>query len=461
LLESCPVNRKLSITQKENKEGGRYVLDRCKNIRLNVQICEHAAMNAFHGKWWRRSTLNELNKYGGVTDKELRDAQQDGNNLHSRLEAVHGVALELLQRLEDLLDGTAPDLDLVPITKTTRVDGLSGKIRELTHEEPLQQCYDHLAVLGLMPLFKAKILPWQYASIPKRGQTGGARRLHRWLNRKTPRTRHAEKVDIHHAYQSTKRDVILVLLREDIPKSRWQFTLVAALLATDPDGALLIGSFLSAWLFNYVMSKFLRYLLELAKVRRGATKRVVDRLLAYMDDVALFSNRLADLLIALKRGGKWLQQKLGLELKPERQHIKFLSIDEERRRRTQRRPGERGCPGLDMMGYIVHRTYITIRWRIFKRARRQFLRAACDYDNTGRIPLYRCYKLVSYYGLFKNSDSRKAQQRLRVPELVKIAKTTIAAAARLRALKRKGEENALSENTVHRNATGRMAGAFA
>lgn len=379
-----------------------------------------------------------MNKYGGVTDDALRKSRDDGNDINLRLEAVHGVACELYQRLDDLVQGDADDLDLLPVKKHERIDRGSLKVRTLTCEEPMQQCYDHLAVLGLRPLLHAKLLPWQFASIPGKGQTGGTRQLYRWLNKKAAHTNHAEKVDVHHAYQNTTADAIMALLRKDIPRAAWQLALVAALLATDLDGALLIGSYLSAWLFNYVMSRFLRHILEMAKVRRGVARKLVDKLLAYMDDVTMFSDRQADLLMAIKQGGKWLKQRLGLELKPEVQLIGFVSIDEERRRRKEKRPSARGCPGLDMMGYVVHRTYVTIRPRVFLKARRQYLRATRDLEKTGRVPLYRAFKLTSYYGPFKNTNSRKAQEHLDVQRLVKIAKATIAQATRARATKQKG-----------------------
>lgn len=413
------------------------MVDCCKNLKLTIELCENAVMNAFEKKWRRDTTLRLINKYGGVTREEIETEIKEGK-LWARLEAVHGIACEVMQRVEDLVDGYADDLDLEPVKKTKRVDGLSMKERELTRESAMQQIFDHLAVLGLMPLFRAKILPWQFASIPGRGQTGGARQLHRWLNKKRPKTKHAEKVDVHHAFQSIHGDVIMALMREDIPRAFWQLALVGALLATDPDGALLIGSYLSAWLFNYVMSKFLRHLLDLRKSRRGEERKLVDRLLAYMDDVAVFADRLADLLMALKRGGKWLEKNLGLELKPERKTVTFLTVEEERSRRKATRPAARGCPGLDMMGYVVHRTYITIRPRVFLKARRQFLRAGRELEATGRIPRFRCYKLVSHYGPFKHSDSRRAQENLDVQNLVKIAKATIARTERYRTMKQKG-----------------------
>lgn len=391
-------------------------------------------MNAFEHKWWRRSILNVFNKYGGVSDAELK-AERQTQNITKRLEAVGGIALELEQRLLDLMDGLESDLGLDPVTKFHRIDGISMKNRELTNEEPMHQCYDHLAVLGLEPLLKAKILPWQYASIPGKGQVAGARKIKRWLVSKASGTKYVDKIDVHAAYLTTQGQAVLALLHEDIPRAVWQLALVAALLAMDPDGALLIGSYLSAWLFNYVMSKFLRHVLSLAKCRRGQAKHLISCLLSYMDDVANFSARLADLRMAIKLAGKWLTSTLGLELKSEVIHVEFLGIKKERARRNATRPAARGCPGLDMMGYVVHCTYITIRPRIFKRARRQYLRAASDIKRLGYLPTWRANKLICYYGPFKNSNSRKAQKNLNVQELFKTAKARISYAARVRKIK--------------------------
>ena len=52
------------------------------------------------------------------------------------------------QRIEDLLDGEAEDLDLDPVRVFHRIDGISMKRRELSCCCPLHQCFGHLAVIG-------------------------------------------------------------------------------------------------------------------------------------------------------------------------------------------------------------------------------------------------------------------------------------------------------------------------
>ena len=73
--------------------------------------------------------------------------------------------------MEDLLDGEAEDLDLDPVSVFYRIDGISMKRRQLSNCCPLHQCFGHLAVIGLRPLFRAKLLPYQFASIPGKARS--------------------------------------------------------------------------------------------------------------------------------------------------------------------------------------------------------------------------------------------------------------------------------------------------
>lgn len=92
------------------------MVDRCKNIKLTLPLCERATLFALDGKWKRTTTLELMNKYGGVTNAEIK-AKAKVQDMTSRLEAVKGIACEVLQRLEDLQEGYAEDLDLEPVKK--------------------------------------------------------------------------------------------------------------------------------------------------------------------------------------------------------------------------------------------------------------------------------------------------------------------------------------------------------
>lgn len=127
-----------------------------------------------------------------------------------------------------------------------------------------------------MPLFHAKILPCQYASIPNRGQTGLKKHVVKILRKKSSNIRYAKKTDVTHAYETTMYSVIIEVIKKEIPSATWIITLLKALARMSPEGCLIIGGYLDAWLFNYLMSYVLRYALgqEQGKARQ---ENVLDK----------------------------------------------------------------------------------------------------------------------------------------------------------------------------------------
>ena len=101
-------------------------------------------------------------------------------------------------------EGEAEDLDLDPVRVFHRIDGISMKNRELSCCCPLHQCFGHLAVIGMEPLLRAKLLPYQYASIPGKGQVALKRQVERWLRRKSLGIQYAIKLDVKGAYAHTQ-----------------------------------------------------------------------------------------------------------------------------------------------------------------------------------------------------------------------------------------------------------------
>lgn len=63
-------------------------------------MCERAALAAFEGKWFRRNYLADAQKCGGVAYGRLK-AETAKQEMHAKLEAVHGIALEMEQRVLD------------------------------------------------------------------------------------------------------------------------------------------------------------------------------------------------------------------------------------------------------------------------------------------------------------------------------------------------------------------------
>lgn len=394
---------------------------------LTHELCVQAVFGAYDDKWFRRDYLADAEKYGGVAYGRLK-AEAAREEMHAKLEIAEGIALEMEQRVEDLLSGDAEDLDLDPVHTFPRIDGISMKVRELSDCCPMHQCFGHLAVLGLQPLFRAKLLPCQFASIPDKGQVALKRQVERWLRRKSLGIKYAVKLDSKAAYPSTSHAVVMGILRHEIPGARWLLAVVECLLEMAPHGGLLIGGYLESWLFNLIASYILRKVTSYSKARRGVTAHLVQRGCSYMDDIALLGRRWASLQSAARQITEWTKAHLGLTIKDYWVRVEFLTVAEEHRRRHLD-GAARGCPGLDMAGYVMHRTYTTIRRGIFKRLRRQHLRAAVDLEERGSVPLFRAYKLVSYKGYFEHSDSRAAAEALNQQHLFNAARCTIAYAA--------------------------------
>ena len=196
-------------------------------------MCEQAVLEAFDKKWFRRDYLATVEKYGGVSRAELSRAARL-NNWNPRLEVVNSIALEMEQRVEDLVEGETDDLDLEPVSVFYRIDGISMKRRELSNCCPMHQAFGHLAVIGLRPLLRAKLLPYQFASIPGKGQIALKRQVERWLRRKSLGIQHAVKLDVQGAYAHTKQAVVMDILRREIPGATWLLAVINCLLAMAP-----------------------------------------------------------------------------------------------------------------------------------------------------------------------------------------------------------------------------------
>ena len=335
-----------------------------------------------------------------ITDPK-RQHRPGFHRLLNKYKDAHGIAVEITERIK------ARDLNLPPIQYRNRVDKSSGKDRRLGIESAMQQCMDYVAVFALMPMLKAKTGVFQCASIPGRGQIYGKNVLEKWIRKDPHGTKYYDKMDVRHCFENIKLRTVHRLLNRDIRKNPTLIWFVLALIGTFEEG-LSIGSFLSQWLCNYVMSYAYHYTTEqLYKVRRGKRQNLVAHCLMFMDDVILFAASKRDLKIAVKSLEEYLHTFLGLEIKPNH-HTK----------RTEKEPP-------DMMGFVVSRECTTIRARTFVRARRALIRAWRRMQQ--RLPIYlaNAQRIVSYRGYFKHTNSRSVALALHLKEVFRAAKKSI------------------------------------
>ena len=388
----------------------------CKPATVNIEdwkFNELAVVECFRNKRSRKDFQRLLCKTGKITKREIVEDQLN-KDFKRTLEAESEVAKMLTQRIINR------DLQLKPIRQFQRIDGLTQKLRDICQESPEQQVFEYIGVYALKPLFRAKILPIQYGSIPNNGGVAGKRKIERLLRKKFHGKVVALKGDVTKAYPSVTVPIVMEMLRRDIGKNKVLLWFLGALMSNYPGNHLCIGGYLPAWLFNYVMSYVLRYIYEQAQIRRGKRNRLVYAIVCYADDFTIYGD-VSKLKKAMKKATIWAHDKFGLKIKDIWQFYQVASFDEERENLEERRKGsKKRTPGVDMMGYVVRRRYTTIRGRVFRRIRRQVLRAWEDFKAKGFIPWWRACRIAAYKGWIKHSNSLKFRMEYCFDKLFKM-----------------------------------------
>jgi hypothetical protein len=389
--------------------------------KLSIKLCEEAVRTCFDGKWRRNDVLSFVEKYAGIPRNEIKLEELTGERA-ARNEAVRSCALALFEAITEIIEGEEPD-GVSPVTVRPRPDGMTGKIRDIALLCIMHQLIGHAAKLMLDPLFKARILPTQHASLPGRGQTRLKNQAHRYFLKESLGIQYVVKTDVIHAYESTAYEVVTRYIKRDLPKEYELHAILEYLGRIAPGGHLIIGGYIDAWLFNYLMSYAIRYVYEQSSVRRGKKIRYIVRCVTFMDDFAYLSKSIKGLKRSTRNLDKWMQRELGLQLKWTSGIIKMLPIEEETRKRAMHHgKAARGCPVLDMAGFRICRTHIMIRPRVFLRARRQFLRAWSELKRTGTLRYVRAQKLISYNSHVSQSDSIYMMKKYYINELMEVAK---------------------------------------
>lgn len=425
--------------------------------RLNQKLCEQAVKECFKGKWRRNDILTFIEKYAGIPRDDIRIDDLSGTRKYKD-EAIKAIGLTMLGIAEDLVDyGIEPD-DMEPVVIRQRPDGMTGKIRDIALLCIMHQLLGHITKLILEPLIQARLLPTQHASIPGHGQTMLKDQMRRYLLKESLRIEYIRKTDVVHAYASLQYAVCIRLVKTEIPKAKYAIRLLEYLETIAPDGHLIIGGYLDAWLFNFTMSYAIRYLYTLGSTRRGKKILYVIRCGTFMDDFAIGSGSVKGEQRATKALDKWLRKNQQLQIKETTGIIKMLPIEEEKRRRNLPKPGQRGVPMLDMAGYRISRTHVTIRRRVFKRARRQLLRGYRELQRDGTLRKERAQKLVSYNSYIEQSDSFRLREKYHTDELLSVAYQVNGFYGKLEHQKRKEELNDLLKRRRGSEAAERRIG---
>ena len=394
-----------------------------------------AVEKCLQDKWRRGDVRTFIEEWTGHSRYELLKNEVENNGL--RFGAKYEILEEVALVVEDMVDGIrrGEDPELDPVTVKPRKDGGTGKIRDIATLCYRHQMLGHAVKIGIEKLLQARILPTQHASIPERGQTGLARQIKRMLNRKIG-IRYFQKLDGTHAYASIQYSTVIRLMAEEIPRAGWILSVMRVLAAAAPGGHLIIGGYLDAWLFNYVMSYALRYVLSLSKSRRGNKYPLVIRAVTFMDDIVLLGSSGSGIKQAVKKLSEWLDAQFGMKSRTTTGIMKLMTMEEEKNRKHLQKAGH-GVTAIDAGGYRISRTHITIRKRNAPRIIRCMTRAWDEYRRTGTIKRQRACQIISRNGMIRNANCRRFTEKYHVVELMRIARRVQAYWSRENARRRK------------------------
>lgn len=398
---------------------------------LTLKLCEWAAIEYLQHKWSRHDTLDFIEKVVGIPRDEMELAVTSDCRTYLVGEAIEGIGLFLYEIATELIEnGKEPDDFMEPVTVSKRKDGATGKERDIATLCITHQLLEHLCKVMLEPLFNARILQVQHASIPGRGQVQMKSQIHTYLASGKLDTDVQAKADTVHAYENTKYDLCLMLVKKEAPRAHDAIILLEYLGTLAPGGHLIIGGYLDAWLFNFVASYALRFMIRSGRTRRGKFISDITRVSAYMDDFVILAKTKSGIERCMRATQKYMRETLGLEivLKVEPTSTQHL---------------------VDAAGYQIGKDVVIIRKTIWKRIRRVLLRAYEQLKRTGTLRIKVARKIISYNGYFHQTNSQKLQKEYHTAELMRMARRVVRFHAYLHRKRRKERNNAL-QNSVNR-----------
>ena len=370
---------KTNLRKENNENVKRY----CKNVDItDREFISIAVRDCIKKKLSRKDTIELFCQYSGLPY----------NAIHRIVKCDYSKGY-IDGLIETIIDGIRQEIIyqsyvVKPIHYQTKIDGNSGKVRQIGIQDVKQQLYDYIAAYGLWELLTAKIGYYQCSALENKGQIFGVKALKSWVD--DHHIRYAIQSDIRHFYDTIDIDVLKDMLRRDV-KNEPLLHLTFFLIDTFDKG-LAIGSYLSQLLACYYLSLAYHYVTEqcyrIRKHKDGTESRVnlVDHALWFADDCVLLGSNLKDLKKAHKLYAQFCMDKLHVEVKPE---IKIIDL----------RTGY-----IDMMGYKVSRKNVTIRSSDFIRLRRNQKRAESYPDDY--IPLHEARGFSSRSGALMHSDSK-------------------------------------------------------
>ena len=354
-----------------------------------------------------------LLKIGKMPEEEYKACVANSDK-EALVPYIKNICVEAAKRIAER------DLKLPPCHIRERKDHTTDKIRQIGEESAMQQCFDYIAVRSCNEIWKRRLALQQVSSIKGRGQIMGIKMIRSWAIKDKTAAAYARahgqrysrkmklfaKLDVKLCYPSYRLAVFMALFRRDCGNADilwlWEDLLKRHLV--DGNEGFMIGSLVSQWAAQYLLSFTWHYAMSLSYTRRGKRMRHITHGLLFMDDMLYTGSNRQKLRMALEDISDFTLQKTGLNIKPLWQIHLFADV------------------GIDMMGFVVHQNgKITIRGRDFIRVRRCIIR----YNARGRYTLKPARRACTFKGIVKHSDSRKFQETYGTAKAFKAAASVV------------------------------------
>lgn len=262
-------------------------------------------------------------------------------------------------------------------------------------------------------------------SVKGRGAHHGKRYIERWIRNDRKNTKYVLKIDVRHFFESIPHDKLKEKLRKVIADEK-TLRLLDLIIDAVPAG-LPLGYYTSQWLANFYLQDLDHFIKQeiwkpekekkiqqyVARMKRkGKGKFVIPEypcgvkyMVRYMDDIVCFGANKRDLKTALERIEIYCSEKLGLEIKNNKQIFPLskeiiLTAAEGKAEQAEKKIKEIGR-ALDFMGFLFRRTRTTIRKAILYRITRKARKVA----KKEKVNWYDASSIVSRMGYFKHTDA--------------------------------------------------------
>lgn len=388
---------------------------------MNEDLCWLAVDKCYEGKWHREDVLRDIEKNTPYTRWDLREAESAGSSPYTRLKYEIKVARAqtLYAMMMRISRNKNPHFEDIQIHR--RRDGATGKERDIAYLCIEMQLLGHCLQLGLEPLIEARLVYGQSASLPKRGPHTLVRNLQHALNAH-PELKYFVKLDCKNAYGSTMYDKIIAIVEKEIPSAKWIHAGLRRMMKSAPGGHLIIGGYLDAWMFNFVMSYALKEAMAVTETRRDHTYKVVKFACTYMDDAVFVGTSFKGLKKAVKVFTEYFDKEWNIVVVQKTDYIKLWSIEEELAHKKEICPGKRGVPSIDVAGYRVSRTHVRLRKRNAVKCIRCFIRAWKQYQKTGTLKYQTACCVISRNGMVRETNCYFLVKKYHIDELLRVAK---------------------------------------